>query len=95
VRDLLATGVSVELRAADLERLRLAAEGYPRATGATVDGDAVVVSLADDDSASLNRYLAGQGVYLSHLAPRRLSLEEAFMDLTKDDDLTARPAGVA
>jgi ABC-2 type transport system ATP-binding protein len=94
VRDLLAAGLSVELRAADLERLRLAAEGYPRGSGAAVAGDAVVVSLTDDDTASLNRYLAGQGVYVSHLAPRRLSLEEAFMDLTKDD-VTADAAGVA
>lgn len=94
VRDLLAVGLTVEMRAGDPERLRQAAEGYPHATGARVSEDMVLVQLADDDTASLNRYLASQGIYVSHLAPRRLSLEEAFMDLTRDE-LTEAPAGVA
>ena len=37
------------------------------------------------DPADLNRWLAGQGVYVSFLAPQRLSLEEAFIDLMRDD----------
>jgi len=85
VRDLLAGATALELRADDPERLRLAALAYPRTTSATIDGDAVVARLTDDDAAAFNRYLAGHGIYVSHLAPRGLSLEEAFIGLTRDD----------
>ena len=51
----------------------------------TLRGESVVVQLRDDDPASLNRWLASQGVFVSYLAPQRFSLEEAFIDLTRDD----------
>ena len=56
--------------------------------------DAVLVELTDEDPASLNRWLAGQGVFVAYLAPQRLSLEEAFIDLTRDD-ATPATAGAA
>ncbi len=89
VRDLLKTATTIELRGDDTDRLRLAAQGYPRAASVRAQGDAVVVQLQDDDAASLNRWLAGQGVFVSLLAPQRLSLEEAFIDLTRDGDAPA------
>ena len=46
---------------------------------------------------ALNRWLAGQGVFVSLLSPQRLSLEEAFIDLTRDGAAapTSTPAGAA
>ncbi len=58
---------------------------YPAAAGVTVDGDVVRLRLEDDDLAALNRFCVERGVYLSHLALRRQSLEEAFMELTGAD----------
>jgi ABC-2 type transport system ATP-binding protein len=94
VHDLLAGARSVEVRADDHERLRWAAVAYPNATGAKVEDDAVIVHLTDDDAAAFNRYLSGQGIYVSHLARRGLSLEEAFIGLTSDASPNEQ-AGVA
>lgn len=94
VADLLRTAMVVELRGDYPERLRSAAAGYPKTTNITRRDDAVLVELSDDDSASLNRWLAGQGVFASYLAPQRLSLEEAFIDLTRDA-VAPNTAGVA
>jgi ABC-2 type transport system ATP-binding protein len=85
VRELLKTATIVELRGTEPERMRAAAESYPKASGVTMRGESVLVQLQDDDPASLNRWLAGQGVFVAFLAPQRLSLEEAFHDLTRDD----------
>ena len=94
VQELLKTAMVVELRGGDVETLQRAAQRYPKAESVRTRDGAVLVQLQDDDSASLNRWLAGEGVYVSVLAPKRLSLEEAFIDLTRDDatsmhDLTA------
>ncbi|MCG8467041.1 MAG: ABC transporter ATP-binding protein [Gemmatimonadetes bacterium] len=62
--------------------LRDAAREFPDASGAEVDGDRVLVTLEHDDIAALNRFLFERGIYASHLARERQSLEEAFMDLT-------------
>jgi ABC-type multidrug transport system ATPase subunit len=94
VRDLLAGATALEVRAEDRERLRLAALAYPRATAADVDGDAVIVKLTDTDAAAFNRYLAGHGIFASHLAARGLSLEDAFIDLTREQT-TNEGTGVA
>jgi ABC-2 type transport system ATP-binding protein len=85
VHDLLAGATALEVRSDDRERLRLAALAYPKTTSAEVDGDAIVVQLTDNDAAAFNRYLAGHGIFASRLAPRGLSLEEAFIGLTSDE----------
>ena len=85
VQELLKTAMVVELRGGDVETLQRAAQRYPKAESVRTRDGAVLVQLQDDDSASLNRWLAGEGVYVSVLAPKRLSLEEAFIDLTRDD----------
>jgi len=76
---------TVEVRGESTERLQAAAESYPRASKVTMRDGAVLVQLHDDDPASLNRWLAEHGVFAAYLAPQRLSLEDAFIDLTRDD----------
>lgn len=77
-------GSAVLLRAGDLDALARALDGYPDATSVRRSDEAVVAVLTDSDPAAVTRYLAQQGIYLSHLAPHRPSLEEAFIDVTGD-----------
>ena len=85
VEEVVSGGTSVLLRAADEDALVAALEGYPEATSVKRSDDGVLVSLGSDDFAALNRYLAGQRIHLSHLAPHRQSLEDVFIDLTRGD----------
>lgn len=85
VADVVGTGTAALLRAEDEDALAAALEGYPEATSVHRTDGGFVVSLASDDLAAINRYLAGQGIHVSHLAPHRQSLEDAFMELTEGD----------
>lgn len=82
IEDITATGVFVTLRAADVERLVSIVERFPLTQAVRVDGEDVVVELERAELAALNEFVADNGVYLSHLSPRAVSLEEVFMDLT-------------
>ncbi len=85
VADVVSGGTSALLRAADVVALVAALERYPEVTSVRRSEEGVIVGLSSGDFASVSRYLAAQGIYLSHLAPHRQSLEEVFMDLTKGD----------
>ncbi len=83
VREILEQQPVVELRAdGALDRLQAAVAGYPPAAVVRIEDGTLCVTLDDGDTAALNRYLAGQGVYLSHLAVRARTLEDAFLELT-------------
>ena len=85
VAEIVGGDVTAVVRAEDDEALRAALEAFPEATSVRASDEGLVVALASDDLAALNRYLAGQGIYVSHLARRHRSLEDAFMDLTGED----------
>ena len=57
-----------------------------RAAGATVDAgtDPDVVEITGLDSAEVGKLAAARGIVLFELVPVRASLEEAFMELTRD-----------
>jgi len=76
------------VRADDEQALRTALEAYPDTVSvqAAEDGGGLVVGLRSGDMAELNRYLAQHGIFLSHLAARRQTLEDAFIHLTDGDD---------
>jgi hypothetical protein len=76
-------GSAVLLRAEDTEALAGAMQTYPEATSVRRTDEGIVVALNADDLPTVTRYLAGQGIYLSHLAPYRPSLEEVFIDVTQ------------
>lgn len=80
------------VRAHDPDALLAAARAYPAAVQVHSEGDDVLVELRDGDLAGLNQFLAARGVHLSYLAPRNVSLEDVFMELTSD---TATPAEVS
>ena len=63
------------------------------AAGSSPDPATCIVSLRSDDLAALNRYLAGRGIYASHLSLHRRSLEDAFIDLTGGSADDSEPPG--
>ena len=83
VEEVVGEGGAVLLRAEDTTALAGAMRTYQEATLVRQTDEAVVATLNTDDLASVTRYLAGQGIYLSHLAPYRSSLEEVFIDVTQ------------
>ncbi len=85
VEEVIGEGNLVLLRAGDEDTLAGAMERYPEATSVRRTDEGIVVGLSSGDLAGVTRYLAEQGIYLSHLAPHRQSLEEVFIDLTQDD----------
>jgi len=76
----------VTLRSDDLVALATAAGEFPGAAWARVRDDRVVVELDDGLPGDLNRHLADRGIYVSHLAEEKTSLEDVFMELTGGDD---------
>ena len=75
----------VAIRSDDLAGLAAAAASYPAAASARALEDRVVVDLKEGSTAELNRYLAGQGIYVAHLAEEKATLEDVFMELTGGD----------
>ena len=82
VAEVVGEGSAVLLRAEDTDALAGAMEAYPDASSVRRTDEGVIAVLESSDLGSVTRYLAGQGVYLSHLAPYRQSLEEVFIDIT-------------
>ncbi len=82
VTEIVGGRINAVVRADDDDALRAALDAYPEAASVRASTEGLVVALGSDDLASLNRYLVGQGIYASHLARRRRSLEDAFMHLT-------------
>ena len=89
VAELIAGATVVELKGGDPDLLRQAVALYPGATHVERREQFVVVTLADDDTASLNRWLGERGLFVSHLARRARTLEDAFLDATRDGSLSA------
>jgi ABC-2 type transport system ATP-binding protein len=83
VAELIAGATVVELRGGDPDLLRQAATLYPGATHVERREQFVVVTLRDDDTGALNRWLGERGLFVSHLARRARTLEDAFMDATR------------
>ncbi len=66
----------------EVETLERAVSEFEGAGHTRVDGNRVLVQLADGGLSELNRFLAGRGIYASHLSLERQSLEDAFMEIT-------------
>jgi ABC-2 type transport system ATP-binding protein len=83
VEEITSGNVFAVLRAAgEADRLCRLAEEYSGTVSARTEGESVVLELADDDLAAVNRFVAERGVYLSHLTLRHRTLEDVFMELT-------------
>ncbi|MFP4624217.1 MAG: ABC transporter ATP-binding protein [Gemmatimonadota bacterium] len=89
VAGLLSTNVVAELRAPDADGLEAAVRAYPGTVAVRREGEAVVAQLADGDLGDLNRFLTRGGIYLSRLAHRQRSLEDAFLEITRTEEEVA------
>ena len=85
VAEIVSEQVRALVRVEDPEALEAALADYPEATDVRTTDEGTVVSLASDDLAALNRYLAARGIYVSHLARHQQTLEDAFIELTRGD----------
>lgn len=66
----------------DVEALRQAVSEFEGVGHARVEDDRVLVQVGGAGLSELNRFLAGRGIYASHLSLERQSLEDAFMEIT-------------
>ncbi|NTW48382.1 MAG: ABC transporter ATP-binding protein [Chlorobiales bacterium] len=83
IRELVSKNLFAVLRAPNLDELRLAVQDYAYTISIFQKDTYVLVELSDGDLAALNKFLAMKGIYVSHIADRRQSLEEAFLELTQ------------
>lgn len=82
VTDFTHARITFRLCADDTRQLFEAVRQYQLARDVRMTGDAVYLDLIDGAPASLNRYLAGRGIYLRELSTQRQTLEEAFLAVT-------------
>ena len=74
------------LCADNIDGLFNAVRDYRESRNTRQEQNMVIVELDNDDPAALNRYLSEQGIYVSELSERERSLEEAFMELTGNNN---------
>jgi ABC-2 type transport system ATP-binding protein len=73
----------LELQSTDNNALIAALESYPNIDKLVVeDGKVLAYSKSDIDPSLLNKFLTDKSIYLNHLAKRKNSLEEQFLQLT-------------
>lgn len=73
----------IELQATDSVALIEALEHYPNIEKIKEeDGKVLLYSKSEIDPSLLNKFLADKSIYLNHLAKRKNSLEEQFLELT-------------
>ena len=81
------TVAAVRADGVELDALRSAVSSFEGGDEVRTAGDRVFVKLSRDSGvAELNRFLAGQGIYASHLALEKQSLEDAFLEITGGSD---------
>ena len=84
VREVLAGGQPASLLVRVPEPDRAVAALRAASIEATIEGDHLDVRATSEDAATVTRTLADAGLYLSELRAREVSLEDVFLDLTRD-----------
>lgn len=73
----------IELQSSDNKALLVALQQFPKVESTKEeDGKILVFSKSQIDPSELNQFLAQRNIYLNHLAKRKNSLEEQFLELT-------------
>ena len=85
VHDMIENNSFFELKSNDKEQLKLALQNHPSVERIEEEEGKVLVYLNQDIAAKeLNSYLFEQKIVLEHLVKRKNSLEEQFLELTKN-----------
>jgi ABC-2 type transport system ATP-binding protein len=70
----------------DEEKLLIALENHPYINKISKDHNTIIATLNDTiSSTEINAFLFDKGIILSHLVKRKLSLEQQFLNLTKNN----------
>ena len=86
VHEVLAISDSIELAAEDNQALKEAIENHPGFKSLTVtDGIVLVVFQENIPTAQINEYFHNKKITLTHLAERKRTLEQHFLELLKDN----------
>ena len=74
-----------ELQSDDNEALKTVLSSHPAIEKVVVEEGKVLVYLKNPlEASALNRYLFEKSIFLNHLVKRKISLEEQFLELTKN-----------
>jgi len=85
VNQVLSVSDSIELSANNTEILRIALAGFDGMTSFQREGEMIVIKVnAGISSSDVNDFLIEKGVVLSHLAYRKKTLEQQFLELLQD-----------
>ena len=85
VEEELARGQYFEVIADDLAKLKLALEGQPKTILAEAS-EGFVRLQSTADGAEINRYLIEHGIIISALTPKKMTLENQFLNLVRQHD---------
>ena len=73
----------IELQSNDINTLKLALQSYPNIDEIKEEeGKIIITSKSNIQPNELNKFLAENNIYLTHLVKRNHSLEEQFLQLT-------------
>ena len=84
--DELRGGRSLLVRAEPLERAERLLQALPEVTNVHTDDGALMITAEPTATPVINRALVAAGVAVSELRSERLSLEEVFLELTRDTE---------
>ena len=88
VDEVLSSSAMLELRADDMAALKQQLEQLDFVNEVFAEGTMWVAKLKEEkDPASVSKLLAQQGIYLTHLAVRKKSLEKYFLELLSDNNV--------
>ncbi len=82
VPELLNRGRVLQIKVDRPERAVEVLTGLPWVKSVSIKDGYLMVEAPQEDASAVNRVLAGQGLYLSELVPRSVSLESVFLELT-------------
>jgi ABC-2 type transport system ATP-binding protein len=83
VKELTGRNAAVRLQSSNLDALKQAVTRYPKTISTNIRNASIYAALEDNDMAALNQFLAGEGIFVSHLSEERQSLEEVFLEITQ------------
>lgn len=82
VSDLLRSGSFLDIQVTEPERAAAIIRALPFVERVSVQGERLSVVVPEERGADISRALSDAGLYVTAMAPRRSSLEEAFLELT-------------
>jgi ABC-type multidrug transport system ATPase subunit len=86
VDELRGGGGGLWVRAEPLDRASRLLAGLPEVAGVQTDDGTLRITAAPAAAPAINRALVGAGIAVSELRPERASLEDVFLELTREDE---------